>query len=139
MTVPQEHDDVPNTAPILEQDTLSIFSDFDLHLFGQGKHYRIYEKMGAHPRTVNGVEGVHFAVWAPNALSVSVMGDFNDWDPNSLPMQLRVDGWWFIQVPLTHGHHHYLFVVDGTPTLDPQATGTVRADHYAKASMIAVS
>jgi len=50
-----------------------------------------------------------------------------------------VDGWWFIQVPLTHGHHNYLFLVDGTPTLDPKATGTVQADRYRKASVIAVS
>src|SRR5947209_19920164 len=46
----------------------SVFSDFDLYLFGQGKHYRIYEKMGAHLREVDGVIGVNFAVWAPNAL-----------------------------------------------------------------------
>lgn len=67
----------------------SIFSDFDLHLFGQGKHYDIYEKMGAHPYTVNGVSGVNFAVWAPNARGVSVIGDFNNWDRNAHPMHLR--------------------------------------------------
>jgi len=101
MTVPQQHDDVPDSASTLEQDTLSIFSDFDLYLFGQGKHYRIYEKMGAHPRTINGVEGVHFAVWAPNALSVSVIGDFNDWNRGANPMHLRhVDlGVWECFVP----------------------------------------
>ena len=82
---------------------------------------------------------INFYYARPDARSVSLIGDFNGWNPNSLPMQRRVDGWWFIEVPLTHGHHHYLFVVDGIPTLDPQATGTVRADHYAKASMIAVS
>jgi 1,4-alpha-glucan branching enzyme len=67
----------------------SIFSDFDLYLFGQGKHFHIYEKMGAHPRTVDGVQGVNFAVWAPNAHSVSVIGDFNHWDRSTNPMQLR--------------------------------------------------
>jgi 1,4-alpha-glucan branching enzyme len=88
MTVPQQ-DDVPDNTSITQQDTASIFSDFDLYLFGQGKNYRIYEKMGAHVRTVNGVTGVHFAVWAPNALAVSVIGDFNNWQRGANPMQLR--------------------------------------------------
>ena len=88
MTVPQQ-DDVPDNTSTTQQDTTSIFSDFDLYLFGQGKNYRIYEKMGAHVRTVNGVTGVHFAVWAPNALAVSVIGDFNNWQRGANPMQLR--------------------------------------------------
>jgi 1,4-alpha-glucan branching enzyme len=75
----------------------------------------------------------------PDAKSVNLMGDFNDWSPNSLPMQRRVDGWWFIQVSLTHGHHPYVFLVDGAPTLDPNATGTVQVDGHTKASVIAVS
>ena len=89
MTLPQQHDNAPDDASTIEQDVPSIFSDFDLYLFGQGKDYRIYEKMGAHPRTVNGVTGVHFAVWAPNALAVSVIGDFNDWSRIANPMHLR--------------------------------------------------
>ena len=88
MTVPQQ-DDVPDNTSTTQQDTTSIFSDFDLYLFGQGKNYRIYEKMGAHVRTVNGVTGVHFAVWAPNALAVSVIGDFNNWQRGANPMHLR--------------------------------------------------
>src|SRR5205085_8622037 len=88
MTVPQQ-DDVPDNTSTIQQDTTSIFSDFDLYLFGQGKHYRIYEKMGAHVRSVNGVTGVNFAVWAPNALAVSVVGDFNDWNRNGNPMYRR--------------------------------------------------
>ncbi|MFL5589291.1 MAG: 1,4-alpha-glucan branching protein GlgB [Ktedonobacteraceae bacterium] len=88
MTVPQQ-DDVPDNTSTTQHDTTSIFSDFDLYLFGQGKNYRIYEKMGAHVRTVNGVTGVHFAVWAPNALAVSVIGDFNSWQRGANPMQLR--------------------------------------------------
>jgi len=88
MTVPQQ-DDVPDNTSTTQQDTTSVFSDFDLYLFGQGKNYRIYEKMGAHVRTVNGVTGVHFAVWAPNALAVSVIGDFNNWQRGANPMQLR--------------------------------------------------
>jgi 1,4-alpha-glucan branching enzyme len=67
----------------------SIFSDFDLYLFGQGKHYHIYKKMGAHPRTVDDITGVNFAVWAPHARSVSVIGDFNQWNRGTTPMRLR--------------------------------------------------
>jgi 1,4-alpha-glucan branching enzyme len=92
MTIPQ-HDNLGNNTPSIHQtsteaEALSIFSDFDLYLFGQGKNYRIYEKMGAHPRIFNGVTGVHFAVWAPNALSVSVIGDFNGWQRGATPMTL---------------------------------------------------
>ena len=72
-----------------EQKQQSIFSDYDLYLFGQGRDYRLYEKMGAHPRVENGVAGVHFAVWAPNALAVSVIGSFNDWNRSANPMHLR--------------------------------------------------
>src|SRR5437868_704510 len=88
MDIPQ-HDNVPDSTSAIEQGTTSIFTDFDLYLFGQGKHYRIYEKMGAHFRTVNGVAGVHFAVWAPHALAFSVIGDFNDWKRAANPMHLR--------------------------------------------------
>ena len=92
MTIPQ-HDNLGNDTPSIiqtstEPEVLSIFSDFDFYLFGQGKNYRIYEKMGAHLRTFNGVAGVHFAVWAPNALSVSVIGDFNGWQRGATPMTL---------------------------------------------------
>lgn len=55
-------------------------TEVDMYLYGQGTHYNIYEKLGAHKMTINGVEGVHFAVWAPNARRVSVVGQFNSWD-----------------------------------------------------------
>ncbi len=58
----------------------SLFSEYDLYLHGEGKHFRAYERLGAHLRTISGVSGVNFAVWAPNAVSVSVVGDFNHWD-----------------------------------------------------------
>ena len=65
----------------------SLISQDDLHLFNEGRHYRLYEKMGAHPGQVNGTDGVHFALWAPNAHSVFVQGDFNGWDQHSLPLR----------------------------------------------------
>ena len=89
MAVPQKHENMPSSTSIIGQDIPSIFSDFDLYLFGQGKNYRIYEKMGAHPRIVNDVPGVHFAVWAPNAQAVSVIGDFNGWNRGANPMYVR--------------------------------------------------
>ena len=64
-------------------------SDFDLYLFNQGRHYGLYHKFGAHPRVRDGVAGVHFAVWAPNARRVSVVGDFNMWDGRKHAMQAR--------------------------------------------------
>jgi 1,4-alpha-glucan branching enzyme len=75
-------------------------TDFDVYLFGEGTHYRTYEKMGAHPMTIDGVEGVHFAVWAPNAARVSVIGSFNRWDGRHHPMQHRGhSGLWEIFIP----------------------------------------
>src|SRR5947209_10418659 len=58
-----------------------MLTDFDLYLFGQGTYRRAYEKLGAHPTSRDGVNGVEFAVWAPNASGVSVIGDFNYWTP----------------------------------------------------------
>ena len=82
-----------------------ILSDFDLHLFGEGTHYQAWEKFGAHRLTIDGVTGVHFAVWAPNAQRVSVIGDFNRWDGRTHVMRRLVpSGVWEIFVPeLTDG------------------------------------
>ena len=60
----------------------------DRYLFGEGTHYEIYNKLGAHPKTYEGKDGYYFAVWAPHAASVSVVGDFNNWDPDACPMQV---------------------------------------------------
>jgi 1,4-alpha-glucan branching enzyme len=87
----------------------------------------------------NMAKPISFYCAAPQAESVYLMGDFNDWNPLSHPMQRRIDGWWFLQVPLTHGHHQYQFLVDGTPTLDPHATGTARNERYSEVSVIGVS
>ncbi len=67
----------------------SQITDYDVYLFAEGKNYDIYEKLGAHPMTINGVKGTYFAVWAPNARRVSVVGDFNMWDGALNPMQLQ--------------------------------------------------
>ena len=78
----------------------SLLSDFDLHLMGEGTHYLKYEKMGAHPVTISGIAGVQFAVWAPNAMRVSVVGDFNQWDGRTHPMRNRgPSGVWELFVP----------------------------------------
>jgi len=70
----------------------SLFTDYDVHLFREGKHYRIYEKMGAHLHTFEGAAGVYFAVWAPNAAKVCVIGDFNYWSPGTDALFARWDG-----------------------------------------------
>jgi len=77
-----------------------LLSDFDLYLIGEGTHYQKYEKMGAHPSVVDGVAGVQFGVWAPNAMRVSVVGDFNQWDGRVSPMRNRgPSGVWELFVP----------------------------------------
>jgi len=77
-----------------------VLSDFDLHLLGEGTHYRTQERLGAHQREVEGVAGVAFAVWAPNARRVSVVGDFNQWDGRRHPMRLHPgQGIWEIFIP----------------------------------------
>ncbi|WDF65799.1 1,4-alpha-glucan branching protein GlgB [Flavobacterium sp. KACC 22763] len=69
----------------------SLFTDFDIDLFKAGKHFRLYEKLGAHLTEVNGVKGVYFAVWAPTAQSVSVVGDFNYWTQDEHNLNVRWD------------------------------------------------
>jgi 1,4-alpha-glucan branching enzyme len=69
----------------------SLFTDLDINLFKSGKHYRLYEKFGSHITTVNGVEGTYFAVWAPSAKSVSIVGDFNFWLEGDHKLNVRWD------------------------------------------------
>ncbi len=84
----------------------SFFTDYDLYLLGEGRHYRSYEKLGAHHRVEGGVSGVNFAVWAPNARGVSVVGDFNLWDERRHRLRSHLsNGLWEIFIPgLDEGH-----------------------------------
>lgn len=78
----------------------SLLTDYDLYLFGEGRFLYSYEKFGAHLREVDGVQGVNFVVWAPNAYRVSVIGDFNRWDEREHPMQMRgTSGLWELFIP----------------------------------------
>ena len=88
-------------------------SDLDIHLFREGNHYRLYEKLGAHRIVLDGKEGVFFAVWAPGAESVSVLADFNGWTPGSNPLHPRWDGsgiWEGFIAGVTVGTHYKYFV-----------------------------
>jgi 1,4-alpha-glucan branching enzyme len=77
-----------------------LLTGYDLHLLNEGTHWKSYERLGAHLRTIDGVTGVNFVVWAPNATAVSVIGDFNDWDPRRHPMHKHIpSGFWELFVP----------------------------------------
>jgi 1,4-alpha-glucan branching enzyme len=89
-----------------------ILGELDMHLFREGNHYEIYEKLGAHLATINRHPGVTFAVWAPNAQRVSVVGDFNGWDGRTFPMRRRVEGGiWEIFIPGIGEGAHYKYEV----------------------------
>ena len=84
----------------------SLFSEFDINLFKSGKHFKLYEKLGSHPMNLKGVDGTYFAVWAPTAKSVSVVGDFNHWQENEHQLHVRWDesGIWEGFIPgIGHG------------------------------------
>src|SRR5438477_8201944 len=87
-----------------------IMGEVDLHLFAEGQHWKIYEKFGAHLRTVGDEAGVYFAVWAPNAQRVSVVGDFNGWDGRVNPMR-RLLGVWELFLPGVKEGAHYKFEI----------------------------
>jgi 1,4-alpha-glucan branching enzyme len=76
-----------------------VLTEYDLYLIGEGTHQDLYEKLGAHPREHAGVAGVAFAVWAPNARRVSIVGDFNGWDERVHPMRMRSNGIWELFLP----------------------------------------
>ena len=89
-----------------------ILGEVDLHLFAEGQHWKIYERFGAHLRTVGDAAGVYFAVWAPNAQRVSVVGDFNNWDGRVNPMRkLLGAGVWELFLPGIKQGAHYKFEI----------------------------
>jgi 1,4-alpha-glucan branching enzyme len=91
---------------------VTLLTGDDLHLFNEGSHFRLYQKLGAHPLTVEGVEGTYFALWAPGAGRVCVMGDFNGWDKNSHPLRPRAQsGIWEGFVPGVGKGDRYKFHV----------------------------
>lgn len=91
---------------------LPVITEYDRYLFCSGNHYKIFEKLGANKITVNGVEGVSFGVWAPNAKTVSVIGDFNNWDGRRNPMRLLGDsGIWELFVPGLQQYDRYKFQI----------------------------
>jgi 1,4-alpha-glucan branching enzyme len=90
----------------------TLLGELDMHLFCEGTHYEIYQKMGAHLSQINGHNGVIFSVWAPNAQRVSVVGDFNGWDGRVNPMRKRAEsGVWEIFIPEVGEGAHYKFEV----------------------------
>ncbi len=129
-----EFDDAYRFPPVL--------GELDVHLLAEGNHLRAWERLGAHARTVEGVDGVAFAVWAPNARKVSVVGDFVGWDGRRLPMRLRHDaGVWELFVPGIGPGARYKFEIKGADgallplKADPVA---LRAEHPpATASVVA--
>ena len=90
-----------------------ILSDLDLYLLGEGTHMHLYEKLGAHPMELDGVSGVAFAVFAPAARRVSVVGDFNLWDGRRHAMRVRGNGFWEIFVPEAKAGAKYKYEIVG--------------------------
>jgi 1,4-alpha-glucan branching enzyme len=107
----------------------SLFTDFDIDLFKAGKHFRLYEKLGAHLLEVNGVKGVYFAVWAPSARSVSVVGDFNYWIQGDHELQVRWDssGIWEGFIPGLEKGSIYKYKIQS----NTNGTITEKADPFA--------
>ncbi|TCU37852.1 1,4-alpha-glucan branching protein GlgB [Rhizobium azibense] len=113
-----------------------LLGELDLHLISQGTHYDLGRTLGAIPMEIDGIQGVRFCLWAPNARRVSVVGDFNSWDGRRHPMRLRPSaGVWELFIPrLTHGERYKFELVDANGNLLPQ-----KADPVARASEAAPS
>ena len=123
VTVPGAGSDIPYHLRIVKPDGSEEFTrdayqygpimgDIDLHLFSEGQHWKIYEKLGAHLQTIGDATGVYFAVWAPNAQRVSVVGDFNHWDGRVNPMRkLLGAGVWELFLPGIKQGTHYKFEI----------------------------
>lgn len=108
----------------------SLFTDFDIDLFKSGKHFRLYEKFGSHPVTVDGIEGTYFAVWAPSAKEVSVIGDFNFWTDGEHQLNVRWDssGIWEGFIPFVGKGNLYKYKIHS----HHNGVVTEKADPYAR-------
>ena len=108
----------------------SLFSEFDINLFKSGKHYRLYEKLGSHIMTLDGVEGTYFAVWAPSAKTVSVIGDFNYWLEGEHQLNVRWDesGIWEGFIPNIGKGNTYKYKIQS----NNNDIKTEKADPYAR-------
>jgi len=111
---------------------------FLYHMSAPHSHFRP-GRPGGQYSVKKTVKPINFVCLAPEAKTVALVGDFNDWDPKALPMKRHPDGSWTGQVTLGHGHHHYMFMIDGKPTLDPRAQGIARNEQNEKVSLLAVS
>lgn len=89
-------------------------TDFDIHLFAEGNHHRLYEKLGAHPIVLDGIAGVYFAVWAPSAQGISVIGDFNAWSGRQHQMRCIHGGVWELFVPEANVGDRYQYEIQTT-------------------------
>jgi 1,4-alpha-glucan branching enzyme len=98
---------------VLDSEVEPILGDIDLHLLGEGRHLRLYEKLGAHVAEIDGVQGVTFAVWAPNAQRVSVVGDFNEWNGYTNVMRARSGGVWELFIPGLAAGTRYKYEIAG--------------------------
>ena len=108
----------------------SLFTDFDIDLFKGGKHYRLYDKLGSHPIEVDGIKGTYFAVWAPSAKAISVVGDFNGWNHEDHVLNVRWDssGIWEGFIPnIGHGEKYKYKIQSHN-----QDIWTEKADPFAK-------
>lgn len=115
-----------NTKPAAKEERVYI-SDVDCYLFGKGTHYDIYKKLGAHFSKENGTEGVHFAVWAPNAAAVHVIGSFNGWNEDQYPMKrVGEGGIWQTFIPGASSGDLYKFMIT-----TPSGERIYKADPYA--------
>jgi 1,4-alpha-glucan branching enzyme len=85
------------------------------------------------------LRAINFICNAPQAQSVSLVGDFNGWKPAANPMKQMPDKAWFLTMELKHGHHRYAFLIDGTLTVDPRGLGVTRNDQGERVSLVSVS
>ncbi|KAB1066498.1 1,4-alpha-glucan branching protein GlgB [Tamlana haliotis] len=110
--------------------SFSLFTEFDINLFKAGKHFRLYEKFGSHIVTVDGIDGVYFAVWAPSAKQVSVIGDFNFWTEGEHQLNVRWDssGIWEGFIPLVGKGTTYKYKIEN----NNNGIKTEKADPYAR-------